>query len=256
MPTSTFAAALLLIQPAPLPDVQIETVGDQAYRLTVPIEGETSPASAQAALQPTALRLCGPESYVFGRYSFSSSETTPASGDAAGVASVTLVQNVTCGMREAEPASGATPAPPLSEADLERLTPMIDGLTERYFSAVEEARHAESLAMTSEEMTGGASLAEWTRTRDQQRAEAGAPVSRQVARLTWYANPAGVTPGYYAAVDYVASWERRDECGYLIWFSPDGVIPFTLTRQQQTWLDHGLDDETHAAIRQQFCAIL
>ena len=256
MPTSTFAAVLLLVQPTPLPDVQVETLGDQAYRLTVTVEGETNPGNAQAALQPTAVRLCGSESWVFGRYSFTSNEAVESSGDAAGVDSVTLVQNVPCGMREAAPASSATTAPPLSETDLERLTPIIDGLTERYFSAVEEARHADSLAMTSEEMTGGASLAEWTRTREQHRAEAGAPVSRQLARLTWYANPDGVPPGYYAAVDYVASWERRDECGYLIWFSPDGVIPFTLTRQEQTWLDHGLDDETRAAMRQRFCAIL
>lgn len=255
MPISTFAAVLLLVQLTPLPDVQIETLGDQAYRLTVTLEGETHPGSAQAALQPTALRLCGSESYVFGRYSFSSSEVAPASDDAAGVASVTLVQNVTCGM-EAAPASSAPPAPPLSETDLERLTPMIDGLTDRYFSAIDEARHADSLAMTSEEMTGGASLADWSRTQEQRRVETGTPVSRQIARLTWYISPADVPSGLYAAVDYVASWQRQDECGYLIWFSPDGTTPFTLARQEQTFLGHGLAEDTRAAMRQRFCALL
>ena len=250
MPTLMFAAILLLVQPAALPDVHIEPLADQAYRLTATIEGETNPASAQAVLQPTALRICGSESYVFGRYSFTANESVESTG----VSTVTLVQNVTCGL-EGAPASSAPPAPPLSEAGLERLNPVIDGLTERYFSAIEEARHADSLAMTSEQMTGGASLAEWTRTREQHRAEAGAPVSRQVARLTWYTNPAGAPPGYYAAVDYVASWERGDECGYLIWFSPDGVAPFTLARQEHTWLDNGLDDETRAAMRQRFCII-
>lgn len=256
MPASTLVAVLLLVQPASPPSVDVEDLGENTYRLTVTVEGATNPAIAQAMLQPTMTRLCGSDPYVLGRYSFNSEEAvTPAPGSPH-LDRVTLVQDMACGLAESAPSPAPPATTPLTQTNLEHLNPLVEALTDRYFSAIEEARHADSLAMTSEEMTGGASLADWSRAREQRRVETGAPVSRQIARLTWYIDPADVPSGLYAAVDYVASWERQDECGYLIWFSPDGTTPFTLARQEQTFLGHGLDEDTRAAMRQRFCALL
>ena len=73
----------------------------------------------------------------------------------------------------------------------------------------------------------------WIAREAQRRVQTGAPRSRQVARLTWYQNPPGADPGHYVAVDYVADWERQQECGYLIWFRPDVSTPFLLSRQER-----------------------
>jgi len=218
------------------------------------VKGETDPSVVAPRLQPRAAELCGPAGYHFGRYTFQASEAIegPGTGDPP---SLTLVQDVTCGARPPEPPPPA-PAPVLTEAETRDLQPKVQALSDRYFAAVDEGRHADSFAMADEAMTVGATLEEWTAREQQRRTVTGGLRSRQIGRFTWYSNPGGAPFGHYAAVDYVASHDRQDECGYLVWYRPAAGAEFHLVRQEVTYLPPDLGADTRAALRRQHCIIL
>lgn len=257
MPNPLFLAALLISGFAPIqtpPPVQVERLGDAGYRLTVTAERTQDPAAAHALLRPTADGLCGDLPAQYGRYRFEASGLAPGQPGPARE-SVTLIQDLTCGATS--PAAVAPVAIALTPAEIDVLTPVILDLTGQYFTAVEQARDTDAFALTTPEMTGGASAEDWIARAGQRRALVGGPVSRQIARLTWYPNPPNSPrPGLYVAIDYVAGWTLQDECGYLIWFRPDEGAPFRLTRQEQTFLPHELDDATRSALRARHCILL
>lgn len=258
MPNLLSLAAVFLAgfgQPQTLPPVQVEQLGEAEYRLTVTVEGTQDPAVATLALAPKVAALCGDLPARYGRYRFSANGLVPGQTGPSRD-SVTLIQDLTCG--EAPPPPSAPAAPiSLTQADIDALSPVILELTGQYFSAVEQARDADAFALTSPDMTGGASVEDWIAGARERRTAVGSPVSRQVARLTWYPNPPNSPqPGLYVAVDYVAQWSLQAECGYVVWFRPDSEAPFRLTRQEQTFLPKELDAETRAAIRAAHCIIL
>ncbi|MDQ3125804.1 MAG: DUF4019 domain-containing protein [Pseudomonadota bacterium] len=258
MPNLLYVAAASLLgleQPQTSPPVQVERLGDAGYRLTVTADGTQNPAAAHALLRPTADGLCGDLPALYGRYRFEAHG--PAQGQPGPAReSVTLIQDLSCG--GAPPAAAAEPVPiALAQADIDALTPVILDLTGQYFTAVEQSRDSDAFALTTPEMTGGASVEHWIARAGERRDFVGAPVSRQIARLTWYPNPPNSPrPGLYVAVDYVAGWSLQEECGYLIWFRPDTDSPFRLTRQEQTFLPHELDDATRSALRARHCILL
>jgi hypothetical protein len=241
------------------PAIAVQRQGDNMFQLTVTLPGVSDPTEAQTYLAPRAGELCGALPARFDRYRFSATAVTPGQTPLpTAIDSLTLVQDIHCG---GDPAVTVTPSylappPPLTEADAERLRPGIETLTNRYFAALDEGRDIESHSMASAAMTGGASVEEWAMDRATRRQATGAYVSRTVVQITWYSNPSGVEPGYYAAVDFVAAWERQDECGYLVWHSPDGVAPFLLARQETTLLPHELEADTLAGLRKQYCILL
>ena len=251
MPTLLFAL-LAALQAGP--DIQTESRGPGAWRLTITVEGETDPLAVAPRLRPRAAELCGPAGYHFGRYTFRADEAIegPRAGDPP---SLTLVQDVACGPPPPTPAP-PPPAPLLTEADAAELQPKVQALSDRYFAAVDEGRHADSRAMADEAMTGGATLEEWTAREQQRRAVTGEPGSRQIGRFSWYTNPDGAPFGHYVAVDYVASHALQDECGYLVWYRPAAGADFRLVRQEATFLSPDLDADTRAAVRRQHCIIL
>ncbi|HZW16880.1 MAG TPA: DUF4019 domain-containing protein [Brevundimonas sp.] len=251
MPTLLFAL-LLSLQAGP--DIHTEAVGPGAWRLTVTVEGETDPSAVAPRLQPRAAELCGPAGYHFGRYTFSANEAVDAGG-AGEPPSLTLVQDIACGPRPPEPPP-PPPAPMLTEAEAADLQPKVQTLSDRYFAAVDEGRHADSMAMADEAMTAGATLEEWSAREDDRRTAIGVAGKRRIGRFTWYSNPAGAPFGHYAAVDYVASHEHQDECGYLVWYRPAAGAEFRLVRQETTFLPRDLDADTTAALRRQHCIIL
>lgn len=257
MPNLLYVATAFLLglgQPQTSQPVQVERLGEAGYRLTVTAEGTQDPAAALALLRPTAEGLCGDLPAQYGRYQFNADG--PAPGQPGPVReSVTLIQDLTCG--EPLPATAESVPIALTQADIDVLTPVILDLTGQYFAAVEQARDMDAFALTTPEMTGGASAENWIDRAGERRDLVGQPVSRQIARLTWYPNPPNSPrPGLYVAVDYVAGWTLQDECGYLIWYRPNAATPFRLTRQEQTFLPHELDDATRSALRARHCILL
>lgn len=255
MPTLLLAVAAttILIQATPAPSVSVEPLEEGRFRLTVALKGEVDPRAAQAVLAPRAVELCGDQPVQFGRYEFRGAAPVEARAGADGQ-SVTLVQEIACGAAASVDAPG--PARVLSEAETAAVNPRILELTQSWFAAFDEGRDADSLAMTSDAMHGGLDLGEWTAREKARRAGVGATRSRQVGRLTWYQNPTGQPPGHYVAVDYVADYERQDECGYVVWFRLDEAAPFSLVRQEITYIPRDLPADAIAAIRRQACILL
>jgi len=255
MPIQIVASIIALFaQDLAAPAVTVETSQPGTYILTVTLEGTADPSQGRALLGPKASELCGDLGFTLGRYQFEA--TAPASGEAPDAAStkVTLRQDVSCGV--APPMPAAEPIAPITDADATRLQPIILALSETYFSALDDGRDAESLALTLPSMNGGATLAEWATQQAARRAAVGPLTSRTVAKLSWYSNPPDVDPGLYVAADFAAYAQLADECGYLVWFSPTGEPPFGLVRQEMTQLPHTLDPETVAALRRQYCILL
>ncbi len=237
--------------PAP---AEVEVLGPDSYRLTVTVVGTTDPGQGQARLLPKANELCGGAGFTFGRYQFDATE--PGRGETRTDADlrITYRQELRCG---AQPSSPTLPdIDPITDADASRMQPAILTLSDTYFSAIDDRRDAESLAMTLPSMTGDATLVDWAAGQARRRAEVGRLTSRTVAKLTWYSNPPDVDPGLYVAADFVAYSENADECGYLVWFSPTGEPPFRLARAETTTLPHTLDVATVPSLRQQYCIIL
>jgi hypothetical protein len=258
MPTLLIAlVSALLGQAAPEPAVQVETLDDGGWRLTLTVEGSQDPALAQARLLPKAAALCAGRHPRFGRYTFNASGRAP--GEAGPPADrVTLVQTLTCADTPETTAPPAAAKPiVLDEAGATALQPRLLDLSNRYFDAIEQGRDEDAYRLILPEMTGDASLAEWSQRLARKRSEQGASKSRTLVKLTWYPDPPNSPrPGLYVAIDYVASWALQDECGYLVWYSPTVDGPFLLARQEQTSIPHDLDAATLAAIRQQHCILL
>lgn len=257
MPNLLYLATAFLLglgPPQASPPVQVERLDETGYRLTVTAEDTQDPSAAHALLRPTADDLCGDLSAQYGRYRFEADGPAPGQPGPARE-SVTLIQDLTCG-EPPPPAPAPTPIA-LTQADIDALTPVILDLTGQYFTAIEEGRDTDAFALTTPDMTGGGSAEDWLARESERRERVGAPVSRQIARLTWYPNPPeSPQPGLYVAVDYIAGWALQDECGYLIWFRPDAETPFRLTRQEQTLLPLELDDATRSALRARHCILL
>lgn len=254
---------LMLMSLQAAPQISVEPTGDHAWRMTITATDETDPLRLATRLQPKAEQLCGSLGYHFGRYTFdlaqvvrgpiSTGQTSESLPD-----TLTLIQDVACGPAPASltdtPPSTAPPA--LTEADAIALNPELEAATTAWFAALDEARYPEAFAVIDPSMTGGQSEADWT-AGQQASAQRKGPVNhRQIGRLTWYSSPPGVPPGYYGAVDYVASRASEDECGYVVWYRPAPGAPLRLTRQETTSLPPDLDAATRATLRQQFCIIL
>lgn len=234
--------------------IRTEPAGPDAWRLTITADDETDPLRLAERLRPRAAELCGAAGYHFERYVFDLRQALADATSEPQTDSLTLTQDVRCGPTAPEPE--LPPAPVLSEADALALNPRLTALSDAYFAALDAGRYAEAFAMVDEEMTGGASLEDWTARNRARRDSVGATTQRQIGRLTWYSNPPGAPPGHYGAVDYVASHALQDECGYLIWHHPAPDADLRLTRQEATYLPHDLDEATRARMRQAYCILL
>lgn len=252
MPTLMLFLAILGL-PQAVPEIQVERLGASAYRLTASVV-TADPAVAAATLSPKAAALCGASGYAFGHYEFKSVQ---ALGEDGSEPKTVLVQDVTCGPPPAasEQAPAAPTRPPADQAEVERVNAEVTRLTNAYFDAAGAGRDAEAYAMISSAMTD-ATLEEWSAENRRSLGETGPGRSRTIARISIYTDPPGVDPGVYVAADYVAGWERQDECGYLVWRADKPEGPFALARRESTYLPHTLDAATRATMRQQFCIIL
>jgi len=206
------------------PNITTEVTGPDAFRLTLHAADTTDVSQGQQRLLPTARRLCGAKPVQFGRYVFEATQPlTPGQGS--GPSRLTLRQAVSCG--PPQQTASTPPSAPASD------NAAIRALTERYFGALERGDYRQAYELMTPDMHGGLSLEEWAADQRRGGAEAGAPGSRNLVKLTWYDDPPGApTPGTYVAVDYAATTEKLAlECGYLMWMHQGGGR-YRLVRQE------------------------
>jgi hypothetical protein len=216
---------------------QIESEPVDGYRFRLSISGRiNSVEAAQAALMPTARKLCGARPVSFGTFRFAQTQTSDRPGAAMSPATLKVEQELFCGTVRQTVDAAALRAPGWqpSEADQQAVL----AATYAYFAARDRGRYPEAWSMLSDSMKQISPVAEWQRVAADFNAAAGAVRGRRVTEITWYNNPPGAPrPGVYVAADYSGEFEQLEFlCGYLMWqVQPDGS--FRLTREEQNLLD-------------------
>lgn len=197
---STAMAALLLLVQQPVP-----------FTLDLTVSPETPEGQAQIARR--AIELCRGRYPQLGHYTFEGTTAADGSGDES---RFTYRGEVTCVDRPPDPEAGA-PVPAdwrPSSADEER----VRAATTAYFAAVDRGDVETIEAM----MSPGHRATSTTEVRSARlrsfRLQAGAPGQHRILRTTWYANPPGVAPGAYVAVDFERSYANLSvSCGFVAW---------------------------------------
>jgi hypothetical protein len=234
--------ALLLLAAASPPVVTSEKLGDGHFRLTLKAARISTPEAGQSLLLTEATRLCAGQPVYFGHYRWSGVDRADDDAASAAPVSLTLVQEMTCGIPPGAPPAPARPAaPPLAPAAA--FQPSAGDLTEvvdrsrRFYELRNQGRYADAWAMLTPSMQEMAPLAHWR--------EDAAATGRKVGKLrltpvavTWYDHPADAqVSGVFAAVDFTAdATDAALVCGYLIWLrQEDGS--WRLMREQLSFVD-------------------
>jgi ketosteroid isomerase-like protein len=154
--------------------------------------------------------MCRGRDPVLGRYSFD------GGGPSGGSQRFIYRGEVTCVDRPPEPSAGATvPADWRPSDDDEQRA---RAATMAYFAAVDSGDVAALEAMMSPGHLGTSTREDRAEALRSFRQSAGAPGEHRIIRTTWYANPPGVEPGAYVAVDFDRSYrELSASCGYVAW---------------------------------------
>ena len=226
--------ALVLAAQA-MPQISSEPLDRERYRLH--ITGRIpSVEAAQAALTPTARRLCGARPFTFGTFRYSQKEKIAKVGDPAQPVSLSLDQELFCGTVKPTVDAAALPAPGWQPSPADQQAVL--AATYGYFAAKDRGRYADAWAMFSKSMKEASPARDWRRDAEQFNGRAGPVRSRRVTEITWYNNPPDAPqPGLYVAADFSADFDKLDfVCGYVMWLlQPDGS--FALTREEQNLLD-------------------
>jgi hypothetical protein len=222
---------LLCLLPAAqaAPQITSEQLGANHYRLGVTGKFATI-ETAQAALAPTARRLCGTAGHNFGTFRFSQAPE-PAS------AVRKIEQELFCGIAQAR-INTAAPPPGWQPGEADQRAVL--AATYAYFSAKDLGRYHEAWSRLSISMKKSALADGWQKEATAFNRRAGPVRSRRVTEITWYNNPPdGPQPGLYVAADFSAEFDKLEFlCGYVMWrLEPGGALG--VTREEQNLLEKG-----------------
>lgn len=210
---------MFLAAAAAAPQISSEPIDANRFRLSIG-GGIGGVEAAQAALLPTARRLCGARPAAFGTFKVAQ----------------TVEQEVLCGSGRARIGPAAAGSPSWQPSDLDQQAVL--AATYAYFAAKDSGRYAAAWKSLTERMKALSPAASWQARAADFNRNAGAVRARRVTELTWYNNPSDAPePGLYVAADYSADFERLEFlCGYVMWLlQSDGSL--RLVREEQNMLD-------------------
>lgn len=237
MIASILAVFVAALQLSATPEISHERIGENHFRIRFAATGVSDLGQAQAALVPTAERLCSPLPARLGRYNWEASEQLENAAGARAPGSIILHQEVHCGAtvpEVEEPAAAPDPNWQPGPADERAVTQA----TEAYFAARDSGRYEEAYGMLTLGRRGDTTLEGFTSRVRTFNERAGARRGRRIIRLTWYNSPPQApVPGIYAAADYSADFANLHfVCGYLIWLlQPDGSWRVIREEENNFW---------------------
>ena len=104
-------------------------------------------------------------------------------------------------------------------------------LTSHFFALEDAGRYEDAYALFDPGLTAQLSLAQYETSAAETRSQIGRVKSRVITDIDWEKDVPHAPPGLYVALNYVASAERGQLCGYLAWRKqPDNF--FILIREQ------------------------
>lgn len=241
-------------QPAPNPDVAVESLGEGRYRLTLTKSRNIPPEEGQRELFPTARSLCKEKEVEYGKYKFEGKEPIGAKAGSGNGESFVLKQEIRCVAAGAKPVEVATSTGKWSpDAKAEKA---IERLTYQYFSARDRGNYKDAYALLTDSMQATTPFDRWREMAEQFNKAAGKIKKREIKKITWYKDPPNTEPGVYAAVDFGSTYANIDiHCGYVAWRQQkDGS--FRIVREEQNYIDkktqQGMDEKALAAVKEKF----
>ena len=225
------AILVLLTALALEPQVAAEPLDASRHMLDMETEARNSFEAAQAALVPTARRLCADRTFFFGAFKFAEQPEAPAAKP--GVAQASFQQELYCRNPKQLSESAAAAAPGPSEAQQQAVLKATYG----YLAAKDSNRLSDAYAMLSRRAKLTTPEPDWiAKTRDFNK-QAGAVRARRITDISWYSNPPEAPElGLYVAADLNGVFENVEFlCGYVVW-RLDAVGSFRLVRDEQNFL--------------------
>lgn len=223
---------VLLIALALAPHVEAEPLDAHRHMLNLETDARTNFEAAQAALVPTARRLCADRAFFLGAFKFV--EQPKASAAKPGGAKASFQQELYCRSPEQRSASAAAAAPRPSEAQQQAVLKATYG----YLAAKDSNRLSEAYAMLSRRAKLTTPEPDWIAMTRDFNEQAGAVRARRVTDISWYSDPSEAPePGLYAAADLNGAFENVEFlCGYVVWrLDADGSL--RLVREEQNFVE-------------------
>lgn len=213
-------------------NVAIEKLSQDNFRLTLTSSRIDDFETAQIALLPAALSVCGEAYPEFGRYKFEKNELLGAQGASDAANSFVLVQDIEC--VASKPTADSPPANvAIKQYERAAVESTVRSLTRSYFSEILDGKFSTAYSRWSRENQRLQSLNRRTAEWKQFQRDSGQLLYLDLHTITLYDNPPNSPqPGLYVAVDYQNRFERAPyHCGYLVWFrNADGQ--FEIVREE------------------------
>jgi hypothetical protein len=212
-------------------EVAVRERESNSYELTLTNQTPLSEREAQALIANAALSICKGLEPKLGKYRFESNQALGDGVPSREVPPFVFVQDVTCD--SAPMAQVAKRVPTLkSTEDAQRVREDIKGRSEAYFRLLTANRFDDAYSQLNESALG-LNKAKWTRDQRAFQLLAGDPRSIAVVTITIYDNPAEAPePGLYVAADFNNAYQNVPfQCGYLVWYRPEGGN-FEITRME------------------------
>ena len=215
----------------PVPDIAVQQLADDAFRLTLTSSTSKSAEAGQQELLPRARQLCGARNANFGKFQFNLNESIR--DGAKDKSQLVLTQTIRCGDPAPEPVSRHS-APFTASAEQIK---QVEQLTMSYFGARDERRYPDAYALFAPAQKQAVALVSWQANVEAFNARAGALRQRAIRNITWYLDPPQAAPGVYAAVDFDSQFANMAvHCGFVAWQQQkDGS--FLLVREEENSLD-------------------
>ena len=226
------AILVLLIAFAAQPQVEAEPLDANRHMLVMDTEARSTFQAAQAALVPTARRLCADRPFFLGAFKFAEQPEAPAAKP--GVAETSFQQELYCSISQRLPGSAAAAASGPPEAQQQAVLKA----TYAYLAAKDSNRLSDAYAMLSRRAKLTAPEPDWMAKARAFNEQAGAVRARRVTEISWYSDPPEAPePGLYVAADLSGAFENVEfVCGYVVWrLDTDGS--FRLVREEQNFFE-------------------
>jgi hypothetical protein len=212
-------------------EIAVRKLESNAYELTLTNQTPLDEREARAHIANAAQSICKGLEPVLGKYRFESKQPLGGGTLSREPATYVFVQDVTCG--SATKAQVAKRAPTLrSSQDAQRVHNDIKSRSEAYFRLLAEKQFDDAYSQMNESALG-LDRAKWTRDQQAFQSLAGDLRSIGIVRITVYDNPVEAPePGLYVAADFSNAYVKVPfQCGYLMWFRPEGG-DFEITRTE------------------------
>ena len=231
-------------------EIQVQRLGEDAFRLVLTSHASKNAQAGQRELLPKAKELCGARNAHFGKYEFDLLQSFRDGGKDQG--HLLLKQSLTCGEAVLP---NAAPAEIPVVASAEQIG-RVEQLTRLYFAARDQRRYLQAFQLMLPWQKEGQALDVWQSRVEAFNVKAGTVRERAIKKITWNQDLPQQAPGLYGRVDFVSQFANLEiHCGFVTWHEQkDGS--FLLVREQENTLEKtaaaNLTPDELAKVRTQF----